>query len=818
MKRSRSSRKSTEDWTERILITPETSVKHRGESMGKGFAGIFGILVVAGLVLAGVSASAQEMEGQDSGPERYFLASSFDGVDLPALVRQANGRVLVEMPPDRVVAKFVRQSDAALLLNDFRLRSVAPFSGAGESWMVDELDRDMLAGTVLASRKAAGDDFFAPLVNDTRQSGDRLPLFAVPQAPKVPPAGIASMPRIMSAAVPVVPAWPMKNVVAVTIILPESDGTIDTNRENWTKTLEDQVYSEVVAGMAWWPDKAEAYEVDLSFKVYIFKPSTHDEVKTGYEPITHNSQDEGVWIADVLNNLGYSEGYYTSSVDALNSYMKGYAEADHAITIFVVNSQNDSDDMFPDGYFAYAHWGGPLIMMTTGNGGYGLSMMDTVATHEMGHSFYAVDEYDSPGYAECSCNDGYNGCKNRNCMKGCGLNMPCMMRHNENGLCTDTVCHIGWKCQCSSGVCCDGCGYRPGSYICRAKNGDCDLAEFCTGSSTSCPTDKFRDNSYTCRSSRGDCDVAEKCNGSSPQCPTDIFLSSSVKCRDSNGVCDVAEYCSGGSGECPTNAFKGKDVECRESRGDCDGAEFCTGKGADCPSDRLFGQDHVCRESTDLCDAAEVCDGKGNNCPSDKAASASTVCRKAAGGCDQEEYCDGSSMSCPADQFKRSGQVCRAASGGCDREETCDGASAACPPDFIQGKGFVCREAAGGCDVAEKCSGTGVDCPVDLIRGAGFVCRQRASQCDREEKCSGTGAQCPEDLFAESGTSCSDGNPETIDDRCTSDGTCDGDVPLPVAGCSGSAGTGNGAGFGLALILFGLAAAFAMFRRRQFQV
>ena len=134
-------------------------------------------------------------------------------------------------------------------------------------------------------------------------------------------------------------------------------------------------------------------------------------------------------------------------------------------------------------------------MMTTGNGGYGLSMMDTVATHEMGHSFYAVDEYDSPGYAECSCNDGYNGCKNRNCMKGCGLNMPCMMRHNEDGLCTDTVCHVGWKCQCSTGACCDGCGYRPGS-VCRAKAGDCDLAEFCTGGSTSCPADKFKDTSY----------------------------------------------------------------------------------------------------------------------------------------------------------------------------------------------------------------------------------------------------------------------------------------------------------------------------------
>ena len=784
-----------------------------GEMMGNGFLKCCCAVVALAVVLAGVSAMAFEMDGQDSVAGRYFLASSFDGVDLPALVRKANGRVLVEMPPDRVVAKFPSQSDAAALLNDFRLRTVAAFSGPGESWLVDELDRDFLVGTVQASRKAVGGEFFAPLVNDTRQSGDRRQMLVLPQAPKVPPAGIADMPGIMSAGVPVVPAWPMKNVVAVTIILPESDGTIDTNREDWTKTLEDQVYNEVVAGMAWWPEKAESYDVDLSFKVYIFKPSVHDEVKTGYEPITHNSQDEGVWIADVLNNLGYSEGYYTASVDALNAYMKGYAEADHAITIFVVNSQNDRDDMFPDGYFAYAHWGGPLIMMTTGNGGYGLSMMDTVATHEMGHSFYAVDEYDSPGYAECSCNDGYNGCKNRNCMKGCGLNMPCMMRHNEDGLCTDTVCHVGWKCQCSTGACCDGCGYRPGSFVCRAKAGDCDLAEFCTGGSTSCPADKFKDTSYTCRSVRGECDIAEKCGGTSPQCPTDTFLKASTVCRESNGVCDVAESCTGSSAECPANAFSGKDVQCRKSDGDCDPAEFCTGKGADCPSDKLSDQNHVCRESTDLCDAAETCDGKGTDCPPDKAASASTVCRKAAGGCDQEEYCDGSSMSCPADQLKRSGSVCREASGGCDREEICDGLSATCPPDYIQGKGFVCREAAGGCDVAEKCAGTGVDCPVDLIRGAGFVCRAAASQCDREEKCSGTSVQCPEDLFAESGATCSDGNPETVDDQCGKDGTCQGDVPMPIAGCSGASG-GAGASSGLALLLATLMLALVSFRRR----
>jgi len=106
-----------------------------------------------------------------------------------------------------------------------------------------------------------------------------------------------------------------------------------------------------------------------------------------------------------------------------------------------------------------------------------------------------------------------------------------------------------------------------------------------------------------------------------------------------------------------------------------------------------------------------------------------------------------------------------------------------------------------------------VDCPVDLIRGAGFVCRAAASQCDREEKCSGTSVQCPEDLFAESGATCSDGNPETVDDQCGKDGTCQGDVPMPIAGCSGASG-GAGASSGLALLLATLMLALVSFRRR----
>src|ERR1700731_3520660 len=39
-------------------------------------------------------------------------------------------------------------------------------------------------------------------------------------------------------------------------------------------------------------------------------------------------------------------------------------------------------------------------------------------------------------------------------------------------------------------MCCNQCQLRPSSYQCRPAISNCDIAEYCTGNSSSCPTDK----------------------------------------------------------------------------------------------------------------------------------------------------------------------------------------------------------------------------------------------------------------------------------------------------------------------------------------
>lgn len=46
---------------------------------------------------------------------------------------------------------------------------------------------------------------------------------------------------------------------------------------------------------------------------------------------------------------------------------------------------------------------------------------------------------------------------------------------------------------------------KPTGSVCRAKSGDCDLEEYCTGFSASCPPDAFTQNGLTCNRGRGYC-------------------------------------------------------------------------------------------------------------------------------------------------------------------------------------------------------------------------------------------------------------------------------------------------------------------------
>jgi|GEM_PF-2343560 len=219
----------------------------------------------------------------------------------------------------------------------------------------------------------------------------------------------------------------MMGDVAVAVIFPESDGTVDPQSETWDEERMEACLAGIAAGLSWW--ESQEPEANLAFYV-----TSYGTAATGYEPIARPHDNEALWVAQIMEGLGYGTDNitYLEEVAALNSYEMGLQEADWAFTIFVVDSLNDADGAFSDGWFAYSWVGGPYLIMTYDNNGYGIEDMDFVSAHETGHIFWATDEYD--GYEEYS---GY-------------LNVAdddgalCLMNNGIWDICPATAGQIGW--------------------------------------------------------------------------------------------------------------------------------------------------------------------------------------------------------------------------------------------------------------------------------------------------------------------------------------------------------------------------------------
>lgn len=172
--------------------------------------------------------------------------------------------------------------------------------------------------------------------------------------------------------------------VVVAVIFPESNGVIDPNTETWSDERKAQCLSQIMTGLDWWTHQNP--RSPLSFTV------VSQTIPTKYEPISRPYYDESLWIPDMMSQLGYSGSRFTATRNYINDLRQQY-HTDWGYVIFVIDSLNDSNGKFADGMFGYAYLGGPFMVLTYDDNGYGISNMSVVAAHETGHIFHALDEY-----------------------------------------------------------------------------------------------------------------------------------------------------------------------------------------------------------------------------------------------------------------------------------------------------------------------------------------------------------------------------------------------------------------------------------------
>ncbi|XP_030606048.1 disintegrin and metalloproteinase domain-containing protein 15 isoform X2 [Archocentrus centrarchus] len=83
----------------------------------------------------------------------------------------------------------------------------------------------------------------------------------------------------------------------------------------------------------------------------------------------------------------------------------------------------------------------------------------------------------------------------------CGLLEEC-----EDPCCNASTCQLVPGAQCSSdGICCQDCKLRAAGSVCRDPLGECDLPEYCTGSSPYCPPNVFLQNGEPCEEGASYC-------------------------------------------------------------------------------------------------------------------------------------------------------------------------------------------------------------------------------------------------------------------------------------------------------------------------
>ncbi|MFC1474978.1 hypothetical protein ACFLQK_02925, partial [bacterium] len=226
--------------------------------------------------------------------------------------------------------------------------------------------------------------------------------------------------------------------VSVHVVFIESNGGIEPNLYNWSAASKTQAEQEIQTGYNWYA----SYEPKANL-TYVFSFETF---LSKYEPVTKSSTKDHRYVKEYMLSKGYN---YVGGSDQWTALVRTFQFNDDlrtanntvwAVTIFVVTGK----PKFTNGRSAYAYLYGPYMMMTEENGGWSLNRMDQVTSHENGHLFGALDEY-NPACSDCTKKGGYLQGANSNCYLCPGAIPNSMMRNCWWFVSDPTRVQLGWR-------------------------------------------------------------------------------------------------------------------------------------------------------------------------------------------------------------------------------------------------------------------------------------------------------------------------------------------------------------------------------------
>jgi Dockerin type I domain len=197
--------------------------------------------------------------------------------------------------------------------------------------------------------------------------------------------------------------------VSVTPVFFESNGQIDPQTQNWSAAEIDSVLAKITEGVNWWSDMLDTLGTVHTLDFVIDDSFALEPFETGYEPIDRSSTTFNSYVGEFVTAQGFGDANsIEEAVREFNHAQRLRHQTDWAFTLFVVDSSEDGDGLFASGgqfagAFAYA---GGLFMVVPS------TRPTSTFTHEMGHIFWARDEY--PGGGSWTDRRGYYDTQNLN--------------------------------------------------------------------------------------------------------------------------------------------------------------------------------------------------------------------------------------------------------------------------------------------------------------------------------------------------------------------------------------------------------------------
>ena len=190
--------------------------------------------------------------------------------------------------------------------------------------------------------------------------------------------------------------------VYVSVVLLESNGTIDPVVANWTPEMIDAEKDKVTQAMAWWENMLELQESNHYLNFEIDFSFADEPFLTSYEPSSRPREEMHLWTQEFLSGQGFDRHEnWIGNLRDFNHSRRIENDTHWAFTYFIINVTGNEGWNNGRAHGSLNGWGLQSNLRTA-----------AVLAHEVGHVFYAMDEY--PNSSSYFNHRGYYNTQNLN--------------------------------------------------------------------------------------------------------------------------------------------------------------------------------------------------------------------------------------------------------------------------------------------------------------------------------------------------------------------------------------------------------------------